>query len=90
MNCKPGDLAFTVNAPQENGFIVEVGAAAGVHERLGLLYWITSKGSPFHLTPDVLRHTVLWPDTMLRPIRPGDVTDDEVRELYAPKLPEVA
>lgn len=28
-------------------------------------------------------------DDYLRPIRPGNVTDDEVRELYAPKQPEV-
>ena len=29
-------------------------------------------------------------DKHLRPIRPGGITDEEVRELYSPKLPEVA
>jgi hypothetical protein len=29
-------------------------------------------------------------DRYLRPIRPGDINDEEVRELFAPKLPEVA
>lgn len=29
-------------------------------------------------------------DTHLRPIRPGDISDEEVRDLYAPKQPEHA
>jgi hypothetical protein len=29
-------------------------------------------------------------DAFLRPIRPGDITDEEVRDLYAPKVPEAA
>jgi hypothetical protein len=29
-------------------------------------------------------------DEWMRPIRPGDITDEEVRDLYAPKIPETA
>lgn len=55
-----------------------------------LVWWVTSKGSPFQFYPGEWRHTVMWPDRLLRPIRPDGLTDKEVRDLYAPAPAEVA
>lgn len=73
MNCKPGDLAITVNAPMDNGLIVEVSELFIQHPTAGPSWVVTSQGSPFHFKPTELRQTVLWPDALLRPLgRPAD------------------
>jgi len=68
MNCRPGDLAITVGAPRDNGLIVEVSEISIAHPTAGHCWVVTSLGSPFHYQPGELRHTVLWPDSLLRAI----------------------
>lgn len=89
MNCKPGDLAVIVGHDDESDTCT-----------LGLLIRVTKldpdwwepvweyEGRP--LTDDEGARLLAISDRYLRPIRPGDVSDEEVRHLYAPKLPEVA
>lgn len=92
MNCKSGDLAVIVNSvvPTNVGGLVRVLdtilADAG-DWRVEALSQLTSTDGRTVAPGD--RHGYIE-DACLRPIRPGSVTDEEVRELYAPKLPEVA
>jgi hypothetical protein len=52
---------------------------------------VRSLGRPIGHTGDGgASHIVPCPDAWLRPIRPGDISDEEVRNLYLPKLPEAA
>jgi len=84
-NCAPGQMAITKGAPMDNGLIVDVLAPAGSLPEFGQLWWVESKGSPFHLTPTEMCHKVVWPDCLLSPIRPGNLEDETpaVRELEA-------
>lgn len=105
MNCKPGDLAMVVGAVcwVENrttgrraplphlGTVVRV--ASPVAGTSGQAWWLDepvhyktvfANGSSFAC------EVASVPDRILRPIRPHGVTDDEVRELYAPTMPEHA
>lgn len=88
MNCVKGDLAFTKGAPMDNDILVEVLELREVHSVYGQLWLIRSLGSPFHITPTILRDLAVWPDCMLRPIRhPGDDAVDE--SLQWLRIPEV-
>lgn len=101
MNCKPGDLAVIVRADhKENiGALVEVLRpndlpVAGWLAASGLFLWrVKASARPLSVTRILGECSVIeaaCPDAFLRPIRPGDISDEEVRDLYAPKLPEVA
>jgi hypothetical protein len=86
VNCKQGDLAvFVGTKPMDPlgvphlGKIVRIVAPA-VHPDAPLWGW--------EISPMLGEHNCTL-DAALRPIRPGDVSDEDVRELYAPKLPEV-
>lgn len=86
MNCKLGDLVVYVgHQPQFLGHIKTVVRFAGYHPWNGRPGWyveppfIGGYGDP-HIAYD----------ECLRPIRPGGITDEEVRELYSPKQTEVA
>lgn len=88
MNCKPGDVAIVVRSKAgHEGKVVTcirfVGNASGYK---GDDYWLVDRALPsiYGDTTPVLR------DSCLRPIRPGDISDEEVRDLYAPKVPEHA
>lgn len=104
MNCRPGDLAFIVGLPSGlalNGRPVQLTKEPpflmfGVlHWRLEVVVetvlrvggWNTFTGEYMEAGSIGVVHEV--PDENLRPIRGNGVTDDEVRELYAPTL-EVA
>lgn len=84
MNCRPGDLAITVGAPQDNGLIVEVSAVGMTHRTAGFCWVVTSLGSPFHFEPTERRHTVLWPDALLRPIGPRGQVDQVPEAVGSP------
>jgi hypothetical protein len=103
MNCKPGDLAVIVGSshPANDGLLVEVlkrwvgpGNFQGYRFAGDEPAWVCrSVGRPM-ITPKWGKEIQFYErpvaDAILRPIRPGDVTDEEVRDLYAPKIPEVA
>lgn len=87
MNCKPGDLAIVVHTTrgEQVGRIVRcVDLVRGLRfADIGTLdAWITEPMlmNRFGEAP--------CPDAWLRPIRPGDISDEEVRDLYLPKPPE--
>lgn len=104
MNCRPGDLAFIVGAEAYLGIndkIVRLSRKPA--EYIGShAFWILER--PFRITvavnvkdargstlaagQDSLVNRVA--DANLRPIRGGELTDDEVRELYAPSRDEVS
>jgi hypothetical protein len=93
MNCKPGDLAVIVSDPRSRnlyeGAHLRVVADSGRRDA-GSVLWTFEPLSPI-LVQRLKEHpgdTVS--DHFIRPIRPGEITDEEVRELYAPKQPEVA
>ncbi len=81
MNCKQGDMAVTFGAPMDNGLVVEVLHALPFHRTHGPCWMVRSLGSPFHWNPNEPRHTVGWPDAMLKPIRPqpDDAVDQFAR-----------
>lgn len=96
MNCKPGDLAVIVvtgsNTKNNLGRIVKVLERApdgtlvpGIpHDpRIRWVYEPKLKNE----RGDGISYVN---DCCLRPIRPGDISDEEVRDLYAPKVPEHA
>jgi hypothetical protein len=103
MNCKPGDLAITVNpngsdvGNRNSGRFVEVLKYVGEWEfvcgHIGVDTWLVRIIGG---TPMVDNQGRPWTgevhvqDKNLRPIRPGDISDEEVRDLYAPKVPEAA
>jgi hypothetical protein len=87
MNCKPGDWAmyvgpslkyrgevYTVLRPFEGMAVMLAGGGLA-----GPGWWVDHRGKEWHCL-----------DSSLRPIRPGDISDEEVRELYSPKQPEHA
>lgn len=105
MNCRPGDLAFIVGLDPRlgiNGKPVQLTneppAIVG-----GMIVWkltstlrvvcpkvgVNMSTGEVLLPGDVLVSDVMA-DPYLRPIRGGDVSDDEVRELYATSSDEVA
>jgi hypothetical protein len=92
MRCKPGDLAIFVRSECGNeGRIVRC-----VHllppQRAAEEGWVTDcvwvTDSPVMDTDGELTCRAM--DEYLRPIRPGSISDEEVRDLYAPKVPEAA
>jgi hypothetical protein len=103
VNCKPGDLAVIVaHSPNYGRFVSVVRRYAGediegqdYYMKPGVVYWVVeANGAPLFVRQDFgpalwcAQHVVR--DERLRPIRPGDISDEEVRDLYAPKVPEVA
>lgn len=75
MNCKQGDLAIIVSGwafRKYFGHVVQCVATDG-------LFWAIERSLDGH--PN---YWMVIPDSCLRPIRPGDVTDEEVRDLFAP------
>jgi hypothetical protein len=90
MNCKKGDLAVIVVSRAGNeGRIVRcvsyVGHLAGW---IGDDRWLVDADRP--LQSMYGRPHFHARDCDLRPIRPGDISDEEVRDLYAPKQKEPA
>ena len=102
LNCKPDDLAIIVksNKPCNVGIIVRVGRAwapgakggkfGGFPFQGNLPAWVVrSEGRPI-ITPyagkEVLFYERPWADAALRPIRPGDLTQEEVDALYKPEV----
>lgn len=97
MNCKPGDLAVIVRSlcgnegrfvEVVNGDVYELPGDLGLSEFAPL--WRIRPLGELVSSWGVNRAESAFPDAWLRPIRPGDISDEEVRDLYAPKLPEVA
>lgn len=100
MNCKQGDIAITVatnDSPtslRNSGRIVEVLRFVGPYRyaqgTVGVNTWqVRLLGSPMSAASGrTYRGEVYIDDANLRPIRPGDIDADAVRDLYAPS-PEV-
>jgi hypothetical protein len=85
MNCKPGDLAFYVGrADNLRGFIFRCVERAPFG---GEAAWVTEPPPP--PGPGYVACGLVL-DESLRAIRPGDISDEEVRDLYAPKQTESA
>lgn len=102
MNCKPGDLAILVRVSKDTednlGRIFEVlersgestyKAAFGISEPMPR-WWCRAVGGKVRDWAGHYFQEIAIPDFALRPIRPGDISDEEVRELYSPKVPETA
>lgn len=98
MNCKPGDLALVVRPHATKTPIVEVLSSYTAKEFDGrkttagewtLPCWLVkSLGGPIRHTGKSGASVIFpCPDAWLRPIRPGDISDEEVRDLYAPSDP---
>jgi hypothetical protein len=84
VNCRPGELAMYRGEQRElHGVIVVVSYPFEWDGE-----WAWHVDPPFPDDGKADPHTCF--DSALRPIRPGDISDEEVRDLYAPKLPEVA
>jgi hypothetical protein len=98
VNCKPGDLAVIVRSMAGNeGKFVTVLRWHGDYTYLGgdvcLPSWeariaqvMTAANGSVWFPGDVVK----FPDAWLKPIRPDGITDEEVRDLYAPKQTEAA
>lgn len=90
MNCKPGDLAVIVRSLANNeGKIVRIVEFAGRVDfqiRGRCVAWVIDPA--IHAAQGGM--VDVMPDDSLRPIRPGDISDEEVRDLYAPKQKEPA
>jgi hypothetical protein len=89
MNCKPGDLAFIVHSEAGNeGRIVEVVRWVGFLNALaesGANDWWQVRpldGKPILWTRQ--SYGDFYVDRFLRPIRPGSITEEEVKELFSP------
>jgi hypothetical protein len=86
MNCKPGDLAVMVKS--------EAGNEGRIVRCLSLTHASYRKfgSGPAWFTEPMLKNedgkSLPTLDVCLRPIRPGDISDEEVRDLYAPPLPK--
>jgi hypothetical protein len=99
MNCKPGDLAITVDMSgsrvglSNSGRIVEVLRFVGRYRyaggNVGMNTWAVKLlgGSMRASNGREYRGEVFIDDKNLRPIRPGDIPEEEVRELYSPSSP---
>jgi len=89
MNCKPRDLAVVVSVGGEPLLAHLIGQIRRV-TRLETAWdgpaWLY-EGKRFRAAGQTCRAI---PDRWLRPIPPDSVTDEEVRDLYAPKVPESA
>ena len=80
LNCKPGDLAITINSPTNGGRIVNVLKFFGSYEH-GEFWIVESISSEFNVVrstgaPNGLAKKTVWPDHNLRPIR-DQLGDDE-------------
>lgn len=88
MNCKPGELAVVVKSWAGNeGRIVRCLRVVQTD------YLYTGPCLGWETEPMLLNcdgEPVYALDIQLRPIRPGDISDEEVRDLYAPKQTESA
>lgn len=87
LNCVAGDIAFLVNMPGPRTWHL-IGRVVRVTRLVfeeGEPCW-EYEGPPLIET----EHEILGliEDEFLRPIRPDGVTDEEVRDLYAPTMPE--
>jgi hypothetical protein len=85
MRCKPNELAFIAKThPDWIEYIgrVVTTVSLGVGKYAG--QWLTDLKVAGH------DGDVYCPDANLSPIRPGDISDEEVRDLYAPKVTEAA
>jgi len=96
LNCKPGDLAVIVKASQWQGWIVEVVSAVPggsfvapdgtpFTDRYGG-DWLIKAPRPFGYRPFTKTCFAISPDSALRPIRPGDLTQEDVDALYLPQV----
>lgn len=88
MNCKPGDLAEVVSCGGHPDLSFMLGAIRRVKRCEMAWYgpaW-TYEGEHFEARGMIF---VLLSDAWLRPIRPDGITDEEVRDLYAPNRDEV-
>lgn len=82
MNCKQGELAVIVSGIHKQLIGRFVTCVSICHEldHTGFVHWNTE---PALFIPG-FRLPIGVGDITLRPIRPGDITDSEVRDLYAP------
>lgn len=99
MNCKPGDFAYIKRQPYLGHFVTVLRWTPNGKFTLPDGYpannvngggWLCEKAcgqfkAPINKSGGTreTRYAVI-DDPHLRPIRPGDVTDEEVRDLYAP------
>lgn len=99
MNCKPGDLAIVVRSKAGNEGRIGRCLRRASKREIARQALFSFQGEPcwkmdreFSACDNFGRggySVSILPDACLRPIRPGDISDEEVRDLYAPKLPEV-
>jgi len=85
MNCKPGDLAVLVMGSEQGSILKCLERYDGP--------WAQAKFMPGWRVEWQRPRPDLWnmvADFALRPLRPGDISDEEVRDLYLPKVPEAA
>ena len=88
MNCKPGDLAVVVHdrwGVHDGRIVLCVSRNVELESRTGLPHW--------NVEPELRDPNgrgCIPSDSSLRPIRPGDISDEEVRDLYAPNVKETA
>lgn len=94
MNCKPGDLAFMVRSQAGNEGRIVLCIRLSPFDGLIAPGGVSNKGDVWEIEPpmrawdgSMTSHAL---DRNLRPIRPGDISDEEVRDLYAPKQTEAA
>ena len=86
MNCKQGDMARVVpDHPNDEWARGRIVRCVARDLEPGPPAWIIE---PQLRSPSGIAWSVQ--DSILRPIRGGDVSEAEVRELFAPKQPEVA
>jgi hypothetical protein len=101
MNCKPGDVAYLTQdlfiqcrGCGEKALLVKRGTVVTVERLGGPAWWFIADPIPFAVRTSCgaeARDTITgFDDYLLRPFRAEGVTPDEVRELYAPRLPEHA
>ena len=92
LNCRPGDVAVTINSAVNGGLIVNVLEFFGSYEH-GEFWIVESIGSEFNVVrsatcPSGLCKKTVWPDHNLRPIRDQPGADETLRWAGRPKYIE--
>lgn len=103
MNCKKGDLAVIVanDVTVQGGFcgayirvtelrVNKEGDPAWEYEGKRLLDRVALRLAELLGLPASEGEVVVVPDAFLRPVPPDSGSAEDLRELFAPKLPEVA
>lgn len=91
MKCKSGDLAVITRPDKKHiQFLGRVIRVTRVQQHRGRWCWEYEGPLMEVCLPQGVSYVLGWYDDELTPVRPGDINPEEVRDLYLPKLPEVA